>query len=108
MKLPIKFRGKTHNGKSFYGDLIHRFGMVAIGEYGDYQEVEPDSIKQLVGYDKNGHEVYDGDALQTEEDGTIYAAVLRHAKVAPCDDMSFTEMAKRCGWTVKEADKNGN
>lgn len=108
MKLPIKFRGKTQSGKIFHGDLIHRFGMVAIGEYGDFQEVEPNSVKQLVGYDKNGREVYEGDALQTENGVTIYAYVLRHAKIAPTKDLDFTEMAKEDGWTVKEAEKNGN
>lgn len=107
-QLPIKFRGRTAGWihEFVYGDLLHKDDNVVIVDKFGHHIVEPDSVKQLVGYDKNGREVYDGDALQTKEDGTIYAAVLRHAKIEPCDDMAFSEMAKHCGWTVKESAEN--
>lgn len=107
-QLPIKFRGNfIGGGFRTTGYFLKDKGKFWIkSEGGGLCQVEPDSVKQLVGYDKNGREVYDGDALQTKEDGAIYAAILRHAKIEPCDDMEFTEMAKHCGWTVKESAEN--
>ena len=127
-QLPIKFRGRFWNkdgdlialgdpkdGDFIYGGYARMTLRLDVGE-GDYiidKEGEalliyPDSVKQLVGYDKNGREVYEGDALQTENGVTIYAYVLRHAKIAPTKDLDFTEMAKEDGWTVKEAEGNEN
>ena len=68
MKIPIKFRGRdVETGKMVYGDFIngasgtlineHKFAMPA-------RYVEPSSVAQLVGYDKNGDEVYEGDILE--------------------------------------------
>lgn len=104
MKLPIKFRGLSkYSGKNVYGDFYHGKKIV----YVDLEPVDPESVKQLVGYDKDGREVYEGDALETDE-GTIYASVLRHAKIAPCNDMEFSEMAERFGWKLKEVAENEN
>lgn len=99
MTLPIKFRGVTKDGKYVFMELTKPL-------FFNGEEVE--EVTQLIGYDKNGREVYEGDALQTENGVTIYAYVLRHAKIAPTKDLDFTEMAKEDGWTVKEAEKNGN
>ncbi len=69
MKRPIKFRGRDMNGEM-------RFGFYAEG--GDYPyiiadyawfEVDPDSVAQLVGYDKNGNEVYEGDKILIDDAG---------------------------------------
>ena len=100
MKLPIKFRGRFWNkdgdlialGDPKDGDFIYGGyarmtlclddgeGDYIINKEGEALLIYPDSVKQLVGYDINGREVY----------------------------MEFTEMAKKFGWTVKEAEKNGN
>ena len=106
--LPIKFRWQDKNGRTIYSTLEVNYGSLSLVTTAAYHgEIEEGSIRQLVGYDKNGREVYEGDALQTKNDGTIYAATCRHAKVAPsCDDMSFSEMAKRGGWILKEVAEN--
>lgn len=75
--VPIKFRGKTLTAdKAFvYGDLIQcpfalpiirvfdeeecKKGFYAFEDY----EVYPESVAQLVGYDADGSEVYEGDKL---------------------------------------------
>ena len=93
-QLPIKFRGKNKNGEFVFMELAKPVSF-------NGEEVE--ELTQLIGYDKNGREVYEGDALQMENGVTIYAYVLRHAKIAPTKDLDFTEMAKEDGWTVKES-----
>ena len=75
---PIKFRGRRlANGEWVYGDLLQFKGKPAIisnvGELIYYAatkqglrgiaEVEPESVAQLVGYDEDGYEVYEGDEL---------------------------------------------
>ena len=64
MERPIKFRGRDQNGKFHYGDLNHSDKYVLISNDGKPRIfVDPDSVAQLVGYDANGNEVYEGDAL---------------------------------------------
>ena len=56
----IKFRGKrTVTGRFVYGNLLFDFGVTYVGGW----EVDPDSVAQLVGRDKNGREVYEGDIV---------------------------------------------
>ena len=68
----VKFRGKRRdNGELIYGDLLH---------YGKYETcirsylfpdknsfstlpVDPESVAQFVGYDKNGKEIYSDDTV---------------------------------------------
>ena len=68
----IKFRGKKLNGQYIYGWFAMKFN--DNGDYvpviiwdaenpAYYSEVEPNSVAQLIGYDSNGKEVYEGDKL---------------------------------------------
>ena len=66
MKRPIKFRGLGIDGETyFYGDLYQRRKEVGIHclEDGGIFEVKPETVAQLVGYDKDGREVYEGDVV---------------------------------------------
>ena len=56
----IKFRGEMR-GFDYYafGDLRHRGDEVFVDGY----RVKPETVAQLVGYDANGNEVYEGDKL---------------------------------------------
>lgn len=55
----IKFRGVTPKGETVYGDLTHEGGHVFI----DDKRVNPCTVDQFAGYDKNGDEVYEGDTV---------------------------------------------
>lgn len=60
MKRKIKFRGRVINtGEFVFGDLAHTEVGVLIGAH----EVEPESVAQLVGFDADDREVYEGDEL---------------------------------------------
>ena len=61
----IKFRGKrVDNGDLIYGDIAHtEIGILMKGF-----EVDPESVAQFVGYDKNGAEVYEGDTVIRYDD----------------------------------------
>ena len=77
MKRPIKFRGIFPGGGLVaYGDLLHtKHGVFIVNEHGGQMEVNPKSIAQLVGYDRDGNEVYEGDEL-TDENRFTYVAQL--------------------------------
>lgn len=85
----IKFRGKRlANGEWVYGDLMQFKGKPAIissaGELIYFAvtkqglrgiaEVEPESVAQLVGYDADGKEVYEGDVLVNDSGGEFQAS----------------------------------
>lgn len=64
--VPIKFRGKDIlNGNVLYGDLLHAKNELLILEFGTKvaRTVAKNSVAQLVGYDAEGKEVYEGDTL---------------------------------------------
>jgi len=65
----IKFRGVDRkSGEMVYGDLIQpcvetEFYPTIKAGFGEYHEVEPESIAQYVGVDHSGKEVYENDKL---------------------------------------------
>lgn len=84
----IKFRGcvpdsdKIDGGKIVFGDLVH----YDTGEYTHWiynsndrnYPVDPDSVAQLVGYDKDGREVYQGDVIEYRDGEPL------SAELTPC------------------------
>lgn len=73
MKRPIKFRGRNEYGEFVYAEL----GEIMKTPNPDYLTfipceayyVEKDSIAQLVGFDRDGNEVYEGDQLDWHNGG---------------------------------------
>lgn len=105
----IKFRGRDINtGKYVYGDYCKgtRKTPPSIHEWqrGRFVDVEPESIAQLIGYDKNGAEVYEGDML-VDVDGwnNEYRAQLigKAFSTWGCDDI--TEYISECVLKKPEA-----
>ena len=81
----IKFRGRAISdscgepvNKMVYGDITQGWDKVTIFDWndGDCYEVEPESVAQLVGYDADGKEVYEGDKLKHVDDEN-YNAIAR-------------------------------
>ncbi len=74
MAREIKFRGKTADGQTFYGDLIHlelrHYSVVSSKpEFEVVPSINGEFVEefvQLCGADKDGHEVYEGDVLVDE------------------------------------------
>lgn len=80
MNRTIKFRGKrSDNGEFVFGSYCYedygkrdaRLGILhaIIDEGGEEFIVDADSIAQLVGVDKNGREVYEGDKILIDDAG---------------------------------------
>lgn len=66
---PIKFRGRDiDSGEEVFFDLEDILLDVAGGysEYIGLHNIDPDTVAQLVGYDANGKEVYEGDTIAGE------------------------------------------
>ena len=59
----IKFRGKNRRNEIFYGDLLRVNGRAQIYD-GNYHFVKDETVAQLIGVDKNGKEVYEGDKVK--------------------------------------------
>ena len=75
---PIKFRGRDLAGKMRFGHYAITGGRPYIIEEHVWCEVYPDSVVQLVGFDKNGEEVYEGDTVVNPRDGTRFKAAMNH------------------------------
>lgn len=76
MNRPIKFRGVSlDTGEFVYGDLRiigirpHIFKEAQCYYDEELIEVEPDSVAQLVGFDRDGNEVYEGDKILIDDAG---------------------------------------
>lgn len=71
----IKFRGRTRNGEFVYGDLIQSWNEQSIFDGEHRYTVEPESVAQFIGLDKNGLEVYEGDNLFDELENEFTAEI---------------------------------
>lgn len=73
MNRPIKFRGHNYfTGELHYGFYLEDEDGANILENNRTYLVDPDTVAQLVGFDKNGREVYEGDQLDWKNgSGTI-------------------------------------
>ena len=64
-EIPIKFRAKDNWGKIVYVS---------------YKDIDKDALVQLVGYDDEGNEIYEGDIIDAYIGGKFaYTNVLYHA-----------------------------
>ena len=84
MNRPIKFRGRNiDTGEVVFGDLRiigirpHIFKEAQCYYDEELIEVDEDSVAQLVGYDRDGREVYEGDELADNYEGADYEYVAR-------------------------------
>jgi len=79
----IKFRGRTRNGDVYYGgcmQILHTGTTYIVGGSGGgshrkFYRVKPETIQQLVGYDRNGEEVYEGDTLIDDPENEFTAEI---------------------------------
>lgn len=73
----IKFRARLEES----GKLV-TFGLCDLCDDGwlyEYEEsIVEDSVEQLIGLDRNGAEVYEGDKLRNPIDGTTFRAAMTH------------------------------
>lgn len=112
---PIKFRGRNiDTGEFVFGDLRiigirpHIFKEAQCYYDEELIEVDEDSVAQLVGYDANGNEVYEGDTVIEE-----YVSGKRQENIAHL--VSMTQVPETAEFfffpvpapftTLKEADK---
>lgn len=84
MKRPIKFRGVGIDDETYFGDLLHAGKCIGIRVAGKGTfEVKPDSVAQLVGYDVDGNEVYEGDIVIGEYGGKVTAQLMDNLPSQP-------------------------
>ncbi len=71
----IKFKGvEVGTGKVVYGDFLNGASGKLIYEHRGTlpaRYVEPESVRQMVGYDKNGNEIYEGDTIIIDDKGEM-------------------------------------
>lgn len=84
MKVPIKFRGIDEDGKYVYGDYVTRQDGCAIRFkekktlikiYVYEVTVKPETVAQLIGYDIDGKEIYEGDKIWDKYGNVAVATV---------------------------------
>lgn len=62
-----KFRGISDFGGKVFGYYVRENGIDFIIEEGEEIEVRPGSVKQFLGYDKDGNELYEDDVVTNGE-----------------------------------------
>lgn len=102
MTRPIKFRARDRYGEVFYGSFDEDTCTIDCWDIAETIVVERDTVAQLVGYDKDGREVYEGDELtdnRAEFTGDKVTAVLqpylRHTKAGGFSGISMAEYFDR-------------
>lgn len=76
--VPIKFRGyDTQDGVR---EMVTFTLDDLLAGSDEYELIDPESVAQLVGYDANGEEVYEGDKIQDLATGDVITA-----KLCPCN-----------------------
>lgn len=86
---PIKFRGVTSKQRIVFGYPFQYRGQKTwriLDEHAEQWKIKPESLAQLVGYDKNEKEVYEGDTL-IDDDGAEFVASLQGVVRWETDDM---------------------
>lgn len=95
MKRPIKFRGRvcdenkaqSDQGKTVYGNCLFQYpnGTVALSHTIKLALtfVDPESVAQLVGYDKDGREVYEGDII-VDDIAEYVAHLFPNVRISDC------------------------
>ena len=61
----IKFTGRNSYGQWFTGNLVQEACTMIVNNVGRFV-VEPESVKQFIGVDKHGREIYEGDIVADE------------------------------------------
>lgn len=89
-KIPIKFRGieDIKDGKYVYGDYVTRATGCAIRvktsanlfNLHEYEvAVKPETVAQLIGYDVDDKEIYEGDTVFDADNNAVIAALYPNA-----------------------------
>ena len=89
----FKFRGRTKSGKFVYGDLIHKDEIVQIRTNKSYRyhEVDPESVRQFVGRDCDGTEIYEGDTLEDTLYGNTFVVSIHVFPFASIKSLKLKE-----------------
>lgn len=99
---PIKFRGRDLEGKMRSGYYAEDKGYPYIVESHCWHEIYPDTVAQLVGTDKNGREIYEGDVLQYDYNGVHYEYKARLDSCAVADNGCYLLAKQLSAHELKE------
>ena len=76
MKRPIKFRARDIDGKIYFGSFDEDTNTIDCWDIAETVVVKRDTVAQLVGYDKDGKEIYEGDKVISEYGDEIVARLM--------------------------------
>lgn len=83
MTKTIKFRGRDRYGEVFYGSFDEDTCTIDCWDVAETVVVERDTVAQLVGYDKDGREVYEGDKVVSEYGFSVTARLVDNLPPKP-------------------------